>query len=187
LSATEAPAPEKSSPRPPGDLLRWADKRSYGESFQKDLVDQYRLLVEMADNLSARRTNANEFFLLACTALLSVAGAVTGLANGSSNSAYPAVVVILSSVGGVFAVVWMFTLQTYARLNSVKYSLVVEMERRLPVNPYEAEWEVLGATDRVHRAGVWTRHRRLTSLERLVPLVFGALFVLLAIWSARAV
>ena len=167
--------------------LRWADKTHYGDSYRRDLFEQYRIIVEMADNHSTRRSQANEFFLLACTAVLSVTGVFSGLATGVGVQISAIIVAMLSAVGLVFSIVWFFTLRTYRALNSAKYKLILEIEQSLPVNPYETEWQMVGASDRTPRAGIWSRHRQLTSLESFVPVLFGVLFLALAIWSGRTI
>jgi len=59
----------------------------YGNLNRQHLFDQYRLAVEMADRLSARRMQANTFFLAVNTGLLTVLanlvkdGIISGIAG----------------------------------------------------------------------------------------------------------
>lgn len=46
------------------------NKESYGAEFEKHLFEQYKLYVEMADRISARRMLANSFFVGVHTALI---------------------------------------------------------------------------------------------------------------------
>ncbi|MBM5818188.1 MAG: hypothetical protein FJ083_16945, partial [Cyanobacteria bacterium K_Offshore_surface_m2_239] len=52
-------------------LLR-ASQGEYGDCYRQHLFDQYKLAVEMADRVSARRMQANTFFLAVNTGLLTV-------------------------------------------------------------------------------------------------------------------
>ena len=46
------------------------DKSSYGEQYEDHLFEQYKLYVEMADRVSARRMLSNSFFVSVHTALI---------------------------------------------------------------------------------------------------------------------
>ena len=50
------------------------DKDSYGESYQAHSLEIYKLYVQMADNISARRQSANSFFLTVNTAIIGIVG-----------------------------------------------------------------------------------------------------------------
>ena len=54
------------------------DKDSYGESYQAHSLEIYKLYVQMADNISARRQSANSFFLTVNTAIIGIVGYVGG-------------------------------------------------------------------------------------------------------------
>ena len=47
------------------------------EKYQAHLLDQYKLYVEMADRISARRQTANSYFLTVNTGLVGLIGYVT--------------------------------------------------------------------------------------------------------------
>jgi hypothetical protein len=53
-------------------LLLQVSEVEYGEAYRQHLFDQYKLAVEMADRVSARRMQANTFFLAVNTGLLTV-------------------------------------------------------------------------------------------------------------------
>ena len=53
-------------------LLLRVSEDGYGDLYRQHLFDQYRLAVEMAYRLSARRMQANTFFLAVNTGLLTV-------------------------------------------------------------------------------------------------------------------
>ncbi|MFM7513701.1 MAG: hypothetical protein ACKO3F_10140 [Cyanobium sp.] len=53
-------------------LLLQVPEDGYGNLYRQHLFDQYRLAMEMADRLSARRMQANTFFLAVNTGLLTV-------------------------------------------------------------------------------------------------------------------
>jgi len=89
----------------------------------------------------------------------------------------------------VLAFTWRALLRYYRRLNGAKFDVINEMEKMLPVKPYTDEWAILhpppkeGETP--SRWGRWWRktvhHREATVVEQVVPLVFVAIYLVLAI------
>jgi hypothetical protein len=98
-------------------LLIQASGAEYGDLYRQHLFDQYKLAVEMADRLSARRMQANSFFLAVNTGLLSVLVLCYG---------------------------WWRIVRSYRQLSSGKHAVILELETVLPAAPYAAEWVALG-------------------------------------------
>ncbi|MGH2803751.1 MAG: RipA family octameric membrane protein [Thermoleophilaceae bacterium] len=129
----------------------------------------YRLAVEMADRISARRGVANSFFLTANTGIVAVLG--------SQDVRW-----YLAAAGIVFAAAWWALLKSYRDLNSAKFEIILAMEERLPIGVYGDEW------DRLRREPVkfslrrdalrsWlAQYRELGSIERIVPWVFALIY-----------
>ena len=142
-------------------------KENYGAEYQNHLFEQYKLYVEMADRVSARRMLANSFFVaanttfaIAFTVLLRTDMLKTELLIG-----VPVVALLL------LCYVWNRVMKSYRQLNSGKFKIVHELEQMLPVAPYDAEWLVLGeGNDR-------KRYKPLTDVEKWVPVCFGLLYV----------
>ena len=63
----------------------------------------------------------------------------------------------------------------YRNLNTAKFLVIHKIEKRLPISPYEAEWEAMG------RGKNKRLYRPLSHIEQGVPYVFMALhaFVLI--------
>jgi len=151
-------------------LLRQA-KEVYGAEFEKHLFEQYKLYVEMADRISARRMLANSFFVAVHTALIT---AFTVLLKEK---------VLLATLFGLapllavmlLCFVWWRVVHSYRQLNSGKFKVVHGLEQMLPVAPYDAEWNALGSG----------KNRKLylplTHIENWVPVCFGGLYALLAV------
>jgi hypothetical protein len=149
-------------------LLR-KSKEAYGVEFDKHLFEQYKLYVEMADRISARRMLANTFFVGVHTALIT---AFTVLLK--ERILQPT----LLGLAPFFAVlllcfVWWRIVYSYRQLNSGKFKVVHLLEQMLPAAPYDEEWKVLGAgADR-------KKYFPLTHVENYVPICFGLLYLLL--------
>ena len=142
------------------------------QHYQEAVLKQYKICVEMADRISARRAVANAFFLSLNTAVLAAVGALAGsfwrphLTSGWI-LLFP-LVVLLVQTGA-----WFWLIRSYRQLNGAKYAVVGALEERLPASPYwRAEWTALGeGKDR-------SRYWPLTHLEQWLPAAFAALYVI---------
>ncbi|HEY6794679.1 MAG TPA: hypothetical protein VI248_08350 [Kineosporiaceae bacterium] len=129
------------------------------------LLEQYKLCVEMADRVSARRTAANSFFLTLNTTVLTLFGVFwqERSAFGAGWLTFPALALVVQCIG------WYWMLRSYRQLNTAKYVVIGLLEKRLPASAYwSAEWTALG------RGQVPARYLPLTQLEQWVPALFAA-------------
>jgi len=112
----------------------------YGVKYKDHLLEQYKLYVEMADNISSRRQTANAFFLSVNTLLLSGLGVVfAGITDfKAQNSLAP---VIPAIAGILFSYTWTMLLSNYAKLNEAKFRIINTIELELPISPYRTEWK----------------------------------------------
>lgn len=137
----------------------------YGSHYQEHLLEEYKLYVEMADRVSHRRALANSFFLALHTGLFGLSVGLTGLSSGQFDN--QAAGLAASLFGFPFTYVWYCLLKSYRQLNSAKYKVVHELEAKLPVAPYDDEWEKVG------RGEDPKLYLPLTVVEGWVPKVFA--------------
>ncbi len=147
-------------------------------------LELYKLAVEMADRVSARRAAANSFFVAVNGAL----AAVVGLAGWSKKAGSGFGLAITALAGITLSVTWWLLLRYYRRLNKAKFEVINEIETRLPERPFTAEWaalkpqEELDAVTRRRIRDRWkSKHREATVVEQVVPWVFVALYAALGI------
>lgn len=130
----------------------------------------YKLAVEMADRISARRGVANSFFLTANT------GIVALLASQHVRWYLPA-------AGIVFSTTWWALLKSYRDLNSAKFQVILAMEEQLPVRVYGDEWDRLRKDPvrfGLRRAALqswFAQYRELGRVERIVPWIFVLVYL----------
>jgi hypothetical protein len=136
------------------------------------VLDLYKLAVEMADRVSARRSTANTFFLTAQTALV----AVIGLATPSLLKASWWTALAVSLAGVTLSASWWLQLRSYRDLNGAKFSVINAIEKDLPVKVFSDEWAALNK-----RSGTLlsSRYMQLGTTERIIPGIFALLYVLL--------
>lgn len=128
----------------PGKLFNeFPDDKPYpgNEKYQNHLFDQYKLYVEMADRISARRQTASSFFLSVNTAIVGVVGYLNFGATTKPEDSFFWMVAI---AGIALSYLWYRIIRSYRDLNSAKFKVVHEIEKKLPLSPYDAEWEAIG-------------------------------------------
>lgn len=160
------------------------------------VLDLYKMAVEMADRVSARRAGSNTFFLTLNTALATVVGIVSAARKPSphgSVSSFDGFGLVVTAIAGiVLALVWWALLRYYRRLNAAKFDVINTLEKRLPAQPYTDEWAILHPDEPLTQSETakqssWKRlrrranHREATVVEQVVPFVFVALYFILGI------
>jgi hypothetical protein len=164
------------NPPEPGELepVLWNDDVGPAQYAGTDgiyraaILEQYKMYVEMADRISARRALANTFFVTLNTAVLTLLGAMW---KGHPHVAAGWLVIPLVILLGL-CLAWFWVVRSYRQLNAGKYAVVGALERRLPASPYwSGEWRALG--EGRDRARYWP----LTHLEKWVPCVFAAAYL----------
>lgn len=163
---------KEASESPKEQELFKATESEYGVKYKEHLLEQYKLYVEMADRVSARRSTANAFFLTANTLLLSGSGILSHICSGSviSDPLAPA----MALIGGILlCFAWKSIVKSYKQLNDGKFKIIHAIEKKLPIGLYEAEWKVLGEGKDTKK------YAPLTRLESLIPNIFIILYILL--------
>lgn len=140
-------------------------KADYGDDYSKHIMEQYKVFVDSADRISARRTTANSFFLTLNSALVGL----LALNLPGFTQRPPEVMVAVAIAGAVNCWYWRRLLRSYSDLNGIKFRVIHHIEQRLPLKPYDAEWKAAGeGLDH-------DKYLPVTNVERAVPWVFLAL------------
>jgi len=129
------------------------------------IFDQYKLYVEMADRISARRATTNSFYLTANSFLFVAIGILM------SNNLIVVTPMIL--IVGIFvSISWWLLIIYYKNLNSCKYKVINEIEKKLPVMGLLAEWQVSKLQNKTNKK----KHRGLTFVEQWIPISLLSLY-----------
>jgi len=153
------------------DIMKAID---YGKDYQEHLLEQYKLLVTMADNVSARRAQTNSFYITVLSALL----AILSLARENIVSeAQNIIFLVVSVLGMVLCIVWKININSYGQLNTGKFKVIHEMEAQLPFACYDREWEFLGAGQDSKK------YLQLTKVEQYIPYLLAVPYLLLLVYS----
>lgn len=128
----------------------------------QQLLEVFKLLVEMADRVSQRRQAANSFYLSVNAAIVGATAYLATLKPGWLSGS------VISAAGLLVCVVWSWNITSYKTLNSAKWAVINDLERSLPAQPFHSEWSLLDPG----RKG--SRHTPFHRVEKLVPIIFAA-------------
>lgn len=135
--------------------LEMIEKEVFAGNYESTVLEQWKTCIAEANGISEKRNNANNIFITLNTALFAV---VTFSLNYRS--------ILLSVIGITICALWIYTINSYKKLNSVKYEIINEMEQKLPLAPFTSEWDRLNKYEYV----------RLTRIEKFIPWLFIILY-----------
>jgi hypothetical protein len=158
----------------PGDeasLLFSVPPTEYGPLYQTHLLEQYKLYVDSADRISQRRSTTNSFLLGVNSSLVTLYGLAPHL---RASTAWE----LLVPISGILvSLAWLSLVENYRKLNSVKFQVIHQLEKKLPACLYDYEWKL-------SEEGRGKVYRPVTHIEQGIPLVFALLYVGLILYSS---
>ncbi len=156
----------------PIDALFSSPEPEHDTDHTDRLFEQYKIYLQMLDSLTHRRTLANSFFLSMNTGLLAALGLFGRL--GVSSEIDNLWIVTGFGAGIVFSYSWYRTVRSYKQLSVVKWGIILEIEKRLPIPIHSVEWKLLGeGKDR-------KTYTPLTHVETTIPCIFAIVYTVLA-------
>ena len=84
---------------------------------------------------------------------------------------------LVAAAGIALSYLWYRLIRSYRDLNTAKFKVIHEIEKRLPLSPYDAEWEAMG------RGNNPMLYKPFTHIETGVPWVFVVLHALVLLHS----
>ena len=149
-------------PKQQAKCLIHMTKGVYGDSFTTDLLEQYKLYVQSAENVSVRRVASSRYLLALNVAIV----ALYGLQPEGFGQNYWTLPIPL--IGILVSLLWCLVIKAHADLNRVKFDVIHEFEQHLPAAMYKYEWHLA-------KEGRGKSYRAVTTIERWIPILFGAL------------
>lgn len=122
--------------------------------------NQYKLYLSTAETISDKRQTANNYMWTINAALIS--GFSLSFASNSNLYYFQILVTILAIMLCIF---WHQLIISYKNINSVKFQIIHELEKKLPINLYAHEWDLIKAEKN-------KRYKSFSSIEINVPIVF---------------
>ena len=156
------------------ESLVFQTEEVYGDSFKANLLEQYKLYVQSAENVSARRVASSRYLLTLNAALV----ALYGLQSANFGQGYWTL--LIPVIGIAVSRLWYLIIKSHADLNRIKFDVIHEVEQHLPAAVYKHEW-------RLAEEGKGTTYRAVTEIERRIPVLFAGLHVVLAFMIILAI
>ena len=141
-------------------------KETYGDSFGTDLLEQYKMYVQSAENISARRVASSRYLLTLNIALVTLYGIQS---EGFVQNYWTMLVPIL---GILVSWLWYQIIKSHSDLNAVKFEIIHQLEEHLPVALYAHDWQLAGE-------GRGTSYSAVTRIEKRIPIAFVVLHIVL--------
>lgn len=152
----------------------------YGEKFKDHFFEQYKLYIEMADRVSIKRSQTNQFYMSVLSALLgiiTIASTVRGSRDLTPVQLLNIPYLAISLLGLLLCIIWFINILSYRQLNSGKFKVIHEMEQSLPYACYDREWVILGKGKDVKK------YLPLTHIEQYVPTLLALPFLLVFVYT----
>lgn len=138
-----------------GDLKKTNDSMT--------LLEQWKTCVDMANTVSQRRDTMNNWFIT-----LNIGMFVTLSTN------YSIKCILGSLLGIVLCFIWLGFIKNYKRLNTEKFKIINDIEKKLPEQPFNLEWNELNKHP---------KYIKCTTLESCLAWMFIAIYILLLAFS----
>lgn len=116
-----------------------------------DLLEIYKLQVEMTDRLSSRRGTMNQYYSGILSALLGLIAILNGIDLIHMDSITN---ILIGSIGLMICIIWKISIQSYNRLSYSKFKLLSEIEDNLAFQFYKKEWDILKEKKAIKRLQV---------------------------------
>ena len=151
----------------------WNSPYTYRQTppeYNSTILEQYKICLDMADKVSARRGIANAFFISINTSFASLISLVIKQKLTDYTAIFTLFAILI--IGLTLSYTWYRILKSYKQLNTAKFKVIAELEKYLPCRAMvDGEWEALGkGLDR-------KLYHPLSDLEKYVPVAFGLIYI----------
>ncbi len=122
------------------------------------ILSQWQTCVEMANSISNRRDTMNNIFITVNVGIVATISFVWDIKY-----------ILLSILGIIINAIWRLFIRNFKLLNQEKFNVILEMEEKLPLQPFNAEWEKL-KNNKNYKDG--------TKIEKYLPYVFAIIYII---------
>ena len=129
------------------------------------ILAQWQTCVEMANSVSQRRDTMNNIFVTLNLAIIAAVSITWDLKS-----------LFILAAGIVVPTIWILFIRNYKFLNTEKINVINDIEKKLPVKPFNDEWKKLKSNK---------KYRDSTKLENTLPIII--MFIVLYVISIAAI
>ena len=147
-------------------------QETHDDKYSDCYLELYRLYVSTSEVIAERRQKNNSFFLTLNTTIIAVISYVQlGTKPGESSDLYW----LISLSGMVLSYTWYRLIKNYKDINTGKFKIIHQIETKLPLALYTAEWDVLG------RGQNSSLYLEFTKIEMAIPWIFFSIHTVVLI------
>lgn len=139
-------------------------------NYENHYLEQYRMYLHIYNSTNDRANKSNDFFLGLNTAIIGVLGYLETKNITDNNSV---IFLFAPFVGIAICYCWYQIIISYKNINRAKFKVIHDVEEKLPLSLFKTEWELLG------KGKDSTKYRRLSSIERIIPIIFIVLYTVI--------
>lgn len=157
------------------ELWNTNDTEAYNnEVYHQLLIEQYKVYVEMADRVNARRSLAHTFFMTFHAVILGI----LGLTLSHEQTIYRVGFLLFPLLGLlVMCYGWWCLVQYFRRTMRAKTLVIAELEKRLPSSPsWLAERKAMGREN---------PYGPLKRMEVILPIIFALLYIFSFVYATH--
>ena len=142
------------------------------QTFNHNLMEQYKIACTAADNVSARRETSNRYLITLNVAIVVMYGLQhSGPVNWT-------LLLPLAASGAMTSLISLAIIESHRRLNQAKFPIITAMEKHLPVATYQREWKLL------KEKSWWNRYLEVSRLDSIIYSLFLVIHVIVPITIA---
>ena len=153
--------------------LKQTGESDYKGNYGNDLLEQYKLYVELTDRINARIHQANTFFLSINIAAVGAVGYIKINSTSEHHEFATISLFIIAYLAVIACTAWVRSINAYKELNERRLGTINLIEKRLPLNLFYPELKAM----------VSKRGSKLGILLRTVELVVPGSFMIIHIVS----
>jgi hypothetical protein len=146
-------------------------QNEHADRYIDHYLEQYRIYLHIFNNTSDRRQKTNEFFLGINTAIMGIMGYFETKDLNHS----PIIFILVPFVGMAICFCWYRLILSYTQLNRAKFKIIHTLEKKLPANLFDSEWQLLG------KGKDKSKYYPISHIERFIPITFIILYVIIVI------
>lgn len=133
----------------------------HSEDNKKILLEEWKVCVEMANNVSQRRDKLNNLFITLNVTLITMISISWNIKS-----------LIIDGAGIVATILWLLLIRNYRILNTEKFNIINKIEQSFPAKPFNDEWDALRNE---------SKYIDSTKLEYILTILFIIIYIVLAI------
>jgi len=149
-------------------------KEEHADRYIDHYLEQYRIYLHIFNSTHDRLAKSNDFFLGLNTAIIAALGFLETKGSAYHNST---IFMFAPFVGMAICYCWYQIIVSYRNINRAKFTVIDQVERKLPIALFETEWELLG------KGKDNKKYYPLSKIEMKIPLIFFILYILIFVMS----